>query len=141
MATQTIQANSANNNSAIVAALLRAIQMDKNVGDGSADDPESQLAWAALTGAASRTLECGISSADHAAAAALLAFKEIETVTDGYARHLDGRKVIDHADAERALRIVRHAMLGIWMHLRSEHPALKSSLAPLAEYCETDRFQ
>lgn len=141
MATSPLRADSAHDNSAIVAALLRALQMDRDADDATPDDPDAQLAWAAFSGAKTRTLECGISSPDHVAAAALLAFNEIEDVISGYAMHRENRKVIDFADAERELRIVRKALLGIWEYVGRQEPAVRAELKPLADYCGVDRFE
>jgi hypothetical protein len=140
MAVTELRAESACDNSAIVAALLRALQMDKDADDATPDDPDAQLAWAAFTGAKTRTMECGIGSANHAAAAALLAFDEIENVIDGCAVHRENRKVIDYADAERELRIVRKALLGIWEYIGRQDPKVRVELKPLAEYCGANRF-
>lgn len=142
MATEPLRAESASINSPIVAAFIRAFEMQSQAEEesGSVSDPDQQLAWGAYHGTKLRLLECGIDSPDHAAAAALVAFDHIDHTISGYATVRDNLQVIDRSDAERELRLVREALLGIWKYFTKQPGVPTEALAPLADYYMVDKF-
>lgn len=140
MAVNELPADAVHNNCAMVASLLRALDLELAARELEPDDPDAQFAWSAFAGAKSRTMQCGIDGPYHAAAAALLAFDEIENITVGHAFHSEGRKVIDYQDAVREFRLVRKALHGIWEYFASNDPKLLQSLAPLAKHCDINEI-
>jgi len=135
MASKDLQAESAANNSPIVAAFLRAFELDQEHRDGSADCPDTQFAWAAMEGAKQRVLECGISDLDHVAAIALIVLSEIDLVVDGHSIFSNGGTMVPVEDLKRGLWTSKQALKGIWQFAVEGGGAPVRSLKPFARYC------
>jgi hypothetical protein len=138
MAKVELQTQTVPSNSAIVAALLRALNLCHDCCDAHTNDPNAQFAWAAFEGAKTRVMTCGIYEQDHAAAAAILAFREIEDVIEGWSHLLDGKTVIKVDDATRETRVIRKALLNLWKYVAKSDETIEKRLAPIATFCKAD---
>lgn len=141
MAVTALDPQTTRNKSAIVAAYLKAFQLDAELdenGYGNIYEPETQFAYAALQGACERAMECGIYSLDHVALAALLCLDSISSVIDGRAVYCEGQRMIPVENARIGFLLTEKALKGIWEYASREAEMPREIWDPIASYCGVD---
>ncbi|MBO9519795.1 MAG: hypothetical protein J7493_17185 [Porphyrobacter sp.] len=134
MANAPVRFETATHNSPIVAAYLKAYDLDRKYADTSSDDPDAQFSYAAMQGATDRVLECGIHSLDHVAVAALLVFNALDEVVEGYAMSREDERCISVEDARQGFRNARAALKNIWTYASKEAGLSDGRWDPIVEY-------